>query len=214
MPLKSSAFNAVITVVRVAVPLAEALEMGESPTSAAARRRFGPAPRCPHRARERSDHARVRDRVGDARSRRSRSPQGSVFWLAGVAMFAGVAAAAADGELLDLCGTLLEPCADHVIVFGTGTAVLGPVHYWLGVVDAVVGRVNHALERFGQATRITRRIEAPYWRAQSRSARPACCAAGHGAGDEPEIQRLERDALALARPRGYDRVIAQAGATS
>ncbi len=136
-----------------------------------------------------------------------------VFWLAGVAMFAGVAAAAADGELLDLCGTLLEPCADHVIVFGTGAAVLGPVHYWLGVVDAVVGRVDRALERFGQATRIARRIEAPYWIAQSEVGAARMLRRRARAGDEPEIERLERDALALARPRGYDRVIAQAGAT-
>jgi DNA-binding SARP family transcriptional activator/tetratricopeptide (TPR) repeat protein len=136
-----------------------------------------------------------------------------VFWLAGVAMFAGVAASAADGELLDLCQVLLEPCADHVIVFGTGAAVLGPVHYWLGVVDAVAGRVDRSIAHFREATTIGRRIEAPYWIAQSEVGAARMLRRRARRGDESEIERLERDALALARPRGYDRVIAQANAT-
>ncbi len=62
-----------------------------------------------------------------------------VFWLAALALFAGVAASARDRSLLELVDELLTPCADHVVVFGAGGAVLGPAHYWLGCVDGALG---------------------------------------------------------------------------
>ncbi|MDQ1461579.1 MAG: hypothetical protein QOI08_3063 [Actinomycetota bacterium] len=135
-----------------------------------------------------------------------------VFWLAAVALFAGAAAQAADRELMDLCRTLLAPCADHVIVFGTGAAVLGPVHFWLGALEAATGHLDVALEHFDEATAMARRIGAPYWLAQAEVGAAATLRARGRPADEPEIERLSRDAVALAQTGGYDCVIAQADA--
>jgi tetratricopeptide (TPR) repeat protein len=135
-----------------------------------------------------------------------------VFWLAAVALFSGAAANAADRELMDLCRSLLAPCADHVIVFGAGAAVLGPVHFWLGALDAAGGHLDVALEHFDEATAIARCIGAPYWIAQAEVGAAATLRARGRAADEPEIERLRRDAVTRAHSGGYDCVIAQADA--
>jgi hypothetical protein len=133
-----------------------------------------------------------------------------VFWLAAVALFAGVGAAADDRELLALVDDLLAPCADHVVVFGVGGAVLGPAHYWLGCIDGALGRAGRALEHFAQATLISQRMNAPFGVAESMVL-TALVLDGRGrAGDVREIERLVRGARALAYEGGYGRVLAQA----
>ena len=99
-------------------------------------------------------------------------------------------------ELLDLCRVLLEPCADHVIVFGTGAAVLGPVHYWLGVVGprSQAGSTTPS-STSGKRPRIARRIEAPYWIAQSEVG-----SSPHAAPPRPYGRRVG-DRTARAGPR-------------
>ena len=135
-----------------------------------------------------------------------------VFWLAAVALFSGVAAVAEDHHLLALLGEFLEPCSDHVVVFGSGGAVLGTGHHWLGLVDAACGRREAALEHFAEATSISARIEAPYWVAQAVVSAATVLRAGGRAADEREIERLVREARAVAQRRGYGRVLAQADA--
>ena len=135
-----------------------------------------------------------------------------VFWLAGVAMFAGVAAAAGDDKLLDLCRTLLAPCADHVIVFGTGAAVLGPVHFWLGVVDAVAGQVDRRSSTSGKRPRSRGASVLRTGSHRRRSARPRCFAAGRTGRRAGDRTRLRRDAVKVAHTSGYGCVIAQSDA--
>ena len=137
-----------------------------------------------------------------------------VFWLAAVALFSGVAAAAADRDLLELIGQLLAPCADHVVVFGVGGAMLGTGHQWLGVVDAACGRFDAALEHFAAARSIAERIDAPYWIADAMvSAAGVLFERGRGS-DTREAERLVGAARALAERGGYGRVFAQADAIS
>ena len=99
-----------------------------------------------------------------------------VFWLAAVALFAGVRAAAGDPRCWTLVDELLAPCADHVVVFGVGGAVLGTGHHWLGVVDGARGRPDQALEHFAEAASISQRMNAPYWVAEAMVGRARCCA--------------------------------------
>jgi hypothetical protein len=99
-----------------------------------------------------------------------------------------------------------------VPVFGTGGAVLGAGHHWLGLVDAACGRREAALEHFAEATSISARIEAPYWVAQAMVSAATVLRAGGRAADEREIERLVREARAVAQRGGYGRVLAQADA--
>ncbi len=133
-----------------------------------------------------------------------------VFWLAAVALFAGVAAASKDRELLELVDELMSPCADHIVVFGVGGAVLGPAHYWLGCIDGARGRGEAALEHFAQATLIGQRMAAPFWVAAPMVLSARVMHVRDRAGDQPEIDRLLRGARALALKRGFGRVLAQA----
>ncbi|HEV7524887.1 MAG TPA: BTAD domain-containing putative transcriptional regulator [Acidimicrobiia bacterium] len=137
-----------------------------------------------------------------------------VFWLAGVALFASVAATAGDQQLLRLVGEMLAPCADHVVVFGVGGAVLGSGHHWLGLVDAARGRRVPALEHLAEATAIAECIGAPYWVAEAKVAAARDRRTGGSSADEGEARHLLRDARLLAERGGYARVLAQADAIS
>lgn len=132
-----------------------------------------------------------------------------VFWLAAVALFAGVAASARDHELLELLDELLTPCADHIVVFGVGGAVLGPVQYWLGCIDGGFGRHARALEHFAQATLIGQRMAAPFWVAGSMALSARILDARGRADDADEVERLRRGARALANKGGFGRVLIQ-----
>ncbi len=133
-----------------------------------------------------------------------------VFWLAGVALFAGVAATSGDREMLELFGELLAPCAHHVVVFGVGGAVLGAGHHWLGLVDAARGRLDAALEHCVEAVAIARRLDAPYWLAEALVSTAAVLHTRGRNTDTREIERCVREARAIASRGGYARVLAQA----
>jgi len=150
-------------------------------------------------------------------TKRTLGPDGSelprdVFWLAGTALFAGVAAAARDLELIELLAGLLEPFGDHVVVFGAGGAVLGSGHHWLGVLATGCGDTDAALDHLTQATSIAEKLAAPYWIAQSAIETAAALRARAHAGDEARAARLIEKAVAIAEPGGYGRVLGQAEA--
>lgn len=152
-------------------------------------------------------------------ARNTLGPDGSslprdVFWLAAVALFSGVAASAGDPELLQLVDEMLSPCADHVVVFGVGGAMIGTGHHWLGLIDAACGRFDAALEHFAEATEISQRILAPYWTAQAMIDAARVLRARGRVDDENEVERLVREVCAAARQGGYGRVLAQAEALS
>lgn len=134
------------------------------------------------------------------------------FWLAGISLFAGAVTAAADLDVIELLSGLLEPCADHVVVFGAGGAVLGAGHHWLGVLAAARGDTELALDHLSEATSIAEELAAPYWIAQAKiEAASALKSRGH-ANDASRAARLISEATAIAEPSGYGRVLAQAEA--
>ena len=134
------------------------------------------------------------------------------FWLGGIALFAGVAGAAGDLDLVELLYALLEECADHVVLFGAGGAVLGSGHHWLGVLAAASGKTDVALDHLAQAASIARELDAPYWIAQSSIEGAKALQSRGRAADESRVEHLVADALAIAEPQGYGRVLNQAGA--
>ena len=78
------------------------------------------------------------------------------FWLGAHALFARVAATAGDAELAEQLTELIAPCADHVIVFGAGGAVLGCGHHWLGLLATTCGNQDRAVEHLEEADRVPR----------------------------------------------------------
>ena len=134
------------------------------------------------------------------------------FWLGGAALFAGVAGAARDHELISMLYEMLEACADHVVVFGAGGAVLGSGHHWLGVLAAGCGKTDAALDHLAEATSIAHVLDAPYWIAQSNIEGAAVLLSRGRAGDASRAEHLIADATTIAEPQGYGRVIARADA--
>jgi hypothetical protein len=150
-------------------------------------------------------------------TRRTIGPDGSelprdAFWLGGMALFAGVAAAAADRPLVELVAGLLDGCADHVVIFGAGGAVLGAGHHWLGLLDAARGSTDRALDHFAAATAIAEELAAPYWIAQAKVAAAAVRRTRDCTNDSSHAARLVAEARAVAERGGYGRVLAQADA--
>ncbi len=148
-------------------------------------------------------------------TRHTLGPDGSglpldAFWLGGAALFAGVAAAAGAVDLLTLLYALLEGCADHVVIFGAGGAVLGSGHHWLGVLAAGLGKTDAALDHLAEATAIAKALDAPYWVAASSIEGAAALRARDRADDASRADRLIAEAIAIAEPQGYGRVLTRA----
>jgi DNA-binding SARP family transcriptional activator len=140
-----------------------------------------------------------------------------IFWLAATCLFAGVAAATGDRELAAVLTEVLAPCADHIVVFGAGGAVLGTGHSWLGQLAVVQENPGRACEHFEEAARIADEIEAPYWSAQARIDLAITVARGGTSSAATHGRDLAREAVKIASERGYGRLVtraANAGLTS
>ncbi|MDQ1511804.1 MAG: hypothetical protein QOG50_3648 [Actinomycetota bacterium] len=134
------------------------------------------------------------------------------FWLGGAALFAGVAGTARDLDLIALLYELLEGCADHVVIFGAGGAVLGSGHHWLGVLAAGSGNTDAALDHLAEAASIAKEMDAPYWIAQSNIEGAAALQSRGRANDASRAERLITEARAIAEPQSYGRVLTQIAA--
>lgn len=130
-----------------------------------------------------------------------------VFWLGTVALLAAaVARAGSDAELLALLDDFLEPCARHVIVFGTGGAVLGTGHHWIGQLALARDDPRRALEHLLRAVQLSEELSAPYWVAQAEL---DAATALERLGSAPELREaaaLRTRALAVAERQGYARL--------
>jgi DNA-binding SARP family transcriptional activator len=130
-----------------------------------------------------------------------------VFWLGAVAMMAAaVARSSRDGALLDLISGLLAPCAEHVVVFGTGGAVLGTGHHWLGQLALARDDPRRALEHLLRAVELSEQLAAPYWLAQAELDAATALEQCGGAGDRLNAVALRRKALDVAERQGYSRL--------
>jgi hypothetical protein len=130
------------------------------------------------------------------------------FWLAGMSLFAGVVTSAGDEDLAARLLPLLEPCAEHVVLFGACAAMLGSGHHWLAGLRATLGDHDAALEHYAQASGIARRMRAPFWEAQAKIDAAAVLSARSESPAEGE--RFRDEALTLAERFGYERIVEQA----
>ncbi len=132
-----------------------------------------------------------------------------VFWLGAVSLFAGVAATTGDSDLITLIAELLAPYAEHVVVFGTGGAVLGCGHYWLGVLASAQDASSEADRHLTEAERIAASLNAPYWLAQARLDLADTLTRAQP-GMQRRVERLRAAAVEAARRHHFDRITRQA----
>jgi len=158
---------------------------------------------------ETGQHDRALDVTWSAIGSDGSSLPKDAFWLAGMSLFAGVAAKLRDRTLAQVLQPLLEPCADHVVLFGAGAAILGSGHHWLGGLHATLGNVDASLEHFSEATLIAQRLRAPYWEAQSKVDAAAVLRSRSRCADAA-VTPLLTDAVAIAERQGYQRILIQA----
>ena len=138
------------------------------------------------------------------------SLQRDSLWIGAHSLFCGVAAHAGDAELAALLYDILDPCTEHVVGFGSGGAMLGTVHYWRGLAASTVGRLDTAADHLETAIEMSEAMRAPFWAAQARVDLAATLVKG-GAADEATIRDLTDRAVAIARRRGFGRILNQVG---
>jgi DNA-binding SARP family transcriptional activator len=131
-----------------------------------------------------------------------------VFWLGAHALLASVAATANDQDLAGILYALLEPCADTFVVFGAGAAVLGLGHHWLGVLAAVLGRRDEAIDHLSIAKEQAERIRGPYWAADASQRLAALLEQRQSPGDITSATELRDHARQIAVARSFGRLLA------
>jgi len=91
------------------------------------------------------------------------------FWLGGVALFSGVAAACGSESQRQLLRVNLEPRADRFCLFGAGGAVFGCGHHWMARLAAADGDHRAAQDHLAEAARICDDAGARYWADRART---------------------------------------------
>jgi hypothetical protein len=91
------------------------------------------------------------------------------FFFGAVAMLADVAAACGSAHQRARLYDALVPVADQFVVFGTGGAVIGTGHHWLGRLAHAAGDDVTAREHLRSAASLCYDSDAPFWEARARS---------------------------------------------
>lgn len=135
------------------------------------------------------------------------------FWLAAHALLAGAVTPTRDEKLAGHLYDLLLPCADHIVTFGAGGAVLGSTQHWLGLLAMALADWNRAADHLCEAEQISERIRAPYWRAQAQVDLATTLLRRRQPGDVPAARRLAESATQSAERHGFGRLLAAADST-
>jgi hypothetical protein len=129
------------------------------------------------------------------------------LWLAAHALLAVVAFVACDRELAAVLDALIAPCADQLVTFGAGGAVLGCGHHWLGLLAQAQRMPDRAAEHLAEAVAASERIRAPYWLAQARFDLANVLESRDRAGDREHADELRTEALRAASAGGFERIL-------
>jgi class 3 adenylate cyclase len=127
-------------------------------------------------------------------------PRDSV-WLSTMFLWAGVVGRLGPPAPAAVLEDELAPYAD--LVAWTGTTVFGPVTEALGLLASVQGRLDDADAHFARALATSRQIEAPFLVADVLAEWSATRLARRGGDDEAQAGAALREAVELARARGY-----------
>jgi DNA-binding SARP family transcriptional activator/tetratricopeptide (TPR) repeat protein len=98
--------------------------------------------------------------------------------LAAIGLVAGVVAQVGTDEQRELCRRELERYAEQWCVFGSGGAVFGTGHHWLGELAAASGDVAAARRHLLRALELSEAAASPSWAEQAQTALDRLDAAG------------------------------------
>lgn len=132
------------------------------------------------------------------------------FWIGAVALLSGAVATAQNVDLARALDDSLGPCADHIVTFGAGGAVLGCGHHWLGLLAATLDDDDRSAEHLAEAERVSERLGAPYWRAQAQVDLALTLSRRARRGDATSARRLAVSACGIAESHGFDRILHRA----
>jgi DNA-binding SARP family transcriptional activator len=90
------------------------------------------------------------------------------FYFGALALLGGAAAVCGDDDQRGLLYDALVPIADQFVVFGTGGAVLGTGHHWLGRLALARGDSVTARDHLERAIALCYRSDAPFWEQRGR----------------------------------------------
>ena len=127
----------------------------------------------------------------------------------GIAFFAGSRCSGRIATSSTWC-EMLEPCADHVVVFGAGGAVLGAGHHWLRVLAAACGDTDTCADLNSKKQRRSRRSSRLPTGSHKAGSKPACCSREVARHDIPRAASFIAEATAIAEPGGYGRALCTA----
>lgn len=125
------------------------------------------------------------------------------FWLGAHALVAAAVVKIGDADLATELSTALEPCADHVVLFGVGGAVLGSGHFWLGQLAGLHGDVDAAVAHLESADEVAGELRAPYWIAAARRELGSVLARRSRPADRRRADALRADAVRIASEQGF-----------
>ncbi len=160
---------------------------------------------------ETGHHTSARKMIADVIGDDARGLPKDVFWLAAMVMFGGVAATIGDAKMCVAIAEEVTDCADHVVVFGTGGAILGPTHLWLAKMFAAAGDLTASLEHAHAGLTSAQALRAPYWIAEGHLSHAH--ALGTSAAVRRTVQEHHHEASLIAARHGFGRITARLAAT-
>jgi len=131
-------------------------------------------------------------------------------WLSTLASAAEVCATLGDTQRARTVRSLLEPCADRMVISARGSYHHGSVAYFLARLAATLGDHRAADELYGDAAQRDQRAGAAIWLVRDQWRHAELLLAARGGGDRAQ-QLLER-AYAGAKACGLDRMLARIAA--
>jgi hypothetical protein len=130
----------------------------------------------------------------------------------GMAMLAHAIFELGDAESAAEIDAVLRPSREYWVVYGIGSATLGPVAYSLGLCGLLSGRTDTAVEDFEYALAASRRMRCRPYEGHSCAGLARALEQRAGQGDAERAAELRAAAVAIAQELDMPRLLREAGA--
>lgn len=134
------------------------------------------------------------------------------LWLTGMVYLVRVCTYVGDAARAEILHEQLRPYADRSVVVTLGTACLGSVSLYLGMLDATMASWERAEGHFEAALAMHDRLRAPPWIAHTRFEHARMLLDRAGPADRRRADALLDEALDTGRALGMTRLVQRASA--